>query len=67
MARKRRDGSAPRVDKAERERERERTRGKKRKQGREGRAEAEIYSFFHSVLSEMMSAPNEFPSRVLLP
>lgn len=34
---------------------------------REGTGEAERYSFFHSVLSEMMSAANEFPSRVLLP
>lgn len=49
-----------RREREEEERERENKR-------REGRAEAEIYSFFHCGLSEMMSAPNEFPSRVLLP
>lgn len=48
-------------------RERERARGKERKERKEGGERCGRKIFFHSVLSEMMSAPNEFPSRVLLP
>lgn len=33
----------------------------------EGESSCRIFSFYYSVLTEMMSAPNEFPSRVPLP
>ena len=63
MARKRRDSSAPRIHK-----EAVRRRGREEKRGDErGRGELGRKIFFDSIQSEMMSAANEFPSRVLLP
>lgn len=41
--------------------------GKEKEGRREGELNEKIYSFFPPALSEVMSATNEFPSRVLLP
>lgn len=65
MARKGLDGSAPQKDKeAAREREREQEGRRERREGGESQGRKIVC---HSVQSKMMSAANEFPSRVLLP